>query len=352
MEDEKIHMEEDQPEGTLLLRYIRGEATGTECSIVDAWQKEDKEHEQALTQLARIYYANRSALRMEARDPLDAYGKVERRMRERTRNYWLKRSFAVAACFIGVLVLSTVISYVRVHPAVVKSQTITVHANAGMQARFDLPDGTIAYLNSGSTLSYPLPYEGKERRVALSGEGYFKVTHDPEHPFVVSTREDRFRVKVLGTEFNLQAYENEDIISATLVNGLVNVEISDKKGKVYQEKLAPSEKAVYDLVSGKMSIEKVNTIYETDWVEGKLMFKESPLPAVLKKLSYYYNVDFTIRDTVIEGYLFTGTFENRQLSQVLDYLKITSNMDYEIEVLKTDDSQGIKRMHVMLWKRD
>lgn len=351
MEEEKTHIEAAQPEETLLLRYIRGTVTDTERSRVEDWLGKDDEHERILTQLARIYYTNRSVVRMEARDPLAAYGKVERRMSQRIRRSWLRRVSAVAACLIGVLVVSTLISYVRVRPTALMSQTITVHANAGMRAKFDLPDGTIAYLNSGSTLSYSLPYEGEERRVTLSGEGYFKVTHDKRRPFIVCTKEDRYQVKVLGTEFNIQAYENEDLISTTLVNGLVHVEIGDKRGKVYQERLAPSEKAVYNRVSGKMRIEKVNTIYETDWIEGKLMFKESPLPAVLKKLSSYYNVNFTVKDAVIEGYLFTGTFENRQLSQVLDYLKITSKMDYRIEEMKMDDSEGVNRTHVILWKR-
>ena len=137
----------------------------------------------------------------------------------------------------------------------------------------------------------------------------------------------------------------------TLVKGSVNVEVKNKIGKIYKWKLKPSEKAVCDINEGKISITKVNTIYETAWMEGKLMFKNMPLPQVLKRLSYFYNVKFEIQDPVINSYYFNGTFENKQLSQVLDYLKISSRIDYEIKQAMTDDSQGSQSTMVILRKK-
>ena len=86
---------------------------------------------------------------------------------------------------------------------------VTVRSNPGMRTSCNLPDGTVAYLNSGSTLIYPVPYDNDKRAVTLDGEGYFKVTHDPEKPFIVNVADGKMRVKVLGTEFNLQAYLGE-----------------------------------------------------------------------------------------------------------------------------------------------
>lgn len=124
----------------------------------------------------------------------------------------------------GILILSTTISYWRQKGTGDEAQIVTVQANAGMRTHFNLPDGTVAYLNSGSVLSYPLHYDKKERRVTLTGEAYFKVTHNPEQPFIVSVANDRMRVKVLGTEFNLQSYNNESIVQTTLVSGAVHIE--------------------------------------------------------------------------------------------------------------------------------
>ena len=95
---------------------------------------------------------------------------------------------------------------------------------------------------------------------------------------------------------------------------------------------------------------KINTMYETAWMDGILMFKDTPLPEALKKLSYYYNVEFVIQDAEIKSYCLTGILDNRLLSQTLDYLRISSNIDYRIEDMKTDDSKGTNRTRVILWK--
>ena len=158
------------------------------------------------------------------------------------------------------------------------------------------------------------------------------------------------RVKVLGTEFNLQSYNNESIVQTTLVSGAVHIE-AVKNGDIASNiKLKPSERAVYDISSGSVSIATVNTEYDTAWKEGRLMFKDMPIPQVLKKLSYFYNVRFDVKDSVINTYRFTGTFENKQLSQILDYLKISSQIDYTIKQMTSDDSSGIQNETVTLKK--
>ena len=102
--------------------------------------------------------------------------------------------------------------------------------------------------------------------------------------------------------------------------------------------------------SGSVSIASVNTEYDTAWKEGRLMFKDMPIPQVLKKLSYFYNVRFDVKDSVINTYRFTGTFENKLLSQILDYLKISSQIDYTIKQMTSDDSSGIQNETVILKK--
>lgn len=178
----------------------------------------------------------------------------------------------------------------------------------------------------------------------------FKVTHNEKQPFIVSTSGDQHRVRVLGTEFNIQAYGDENIISTTLVTGSVNLEVKNKSGNVSHRTLLPSEKAICNLDKEEISVMKINTMYETAWMDGKLMFKDTPLPEALKKLSYYYNVEFVIQDAEIKSYCLTGILDNRLLSQTLDYLRISSNIDYRIEDMKTDDSKGTNRTRVILWK--
>lgn len=254
----------------------------------------------------------------------------------------------VAACFVGLLVISTAISFLLRKSSVLAPQQITVCANRGVRTSLDLPDGSIAYLNSGSTLSYPSSYDAEERKVTLVGEAYFSVKHDPAHPFIVSVSHDRLRVKVLGTEFNVRAYEKENVVQTTLVSGSVNIVMKEDKGKTNERNLYPSEKAVYDLTDKTLEVINVDVESEIAWKEGRLVFKETPLPEVLRCLANFYNVDFKVMDPVLDSYRFTGTFNNRQLSQILDYLRISSRIDYSINRMEMDDSLSEQREQVVL----
>ena len=346
MESENTYMIIDGPDSSVVLRYIWNTASEEEKAQVDVWLKEDPEHEKVLLQIARIYYANQTRERIASRNSLRAYQKVQKKMQVHVRRFFLKRVSVYAACFLLGLIISSVIYWKKQDNVYLPSQVITIQANAGMRTHLDLPDGTVAYLNSGSTLSYPLPFDKNVRRVSLSGEAYFEVTHNPEQPFVVSVQDDRMRVKVHGTEFNVEAYEQE--IQTTLVSGSIDIEVVENGQVAKKVHLNPSDKAIYDVTKDKINIFPVNTEYETSWINGRLVFKNMPLPQVLKKLSYFYNVKFDVQDDIINSYYFTGTFQDKQLSQVLDYLKITSQIDYEIKTTRSDDSHKIQQSVVVL----
>lgn len=349
MENKDIHTIE--PEETALLHYLEGRASEEEKNAVDIRLNTEGAGGKGLLQMAYLYYIGCLRERVASRDPLTAYKKVNRRLQKRIFLSRLKDFSVAAACILGVIGLCTGILYLRSDAGRDSSQWITLQANAGIRTHFALPDGTIVYLNSGSTLSYLFPYEPSQRDVCLSGEAYFKVSPDKERPFMVSVSEGSYRVKVLGTEFNMQAYKNEKMVSTTLVKGSVQVEIKDKNGRIYKHRLKPSQKAEYDRRKGEIEIKNVNTVFDTAWTEGKLMFKNTPLTEVLRKLSYYYDTEFTVLDPQIETYRFTGVLDNRQLPQTLEYLKISSEIDYRIENVKTDDSLATRRTQVVLWKR-
>ncbi len=349
MKEQKKYIEE--PDASLLLSYIGEKASAEECSIVENWLHDKEENEQILLQMASIYHVQYTHGRIEKRDSLKAFGLVQERIRQRVWRKNMYRFSSVAACIAVGFFLSTILSWWNVTNRETNVQMVTIRSNPGMRTSCNLPDGTVAYLNSGSTLIYPLPYDKDRRTVTLKGEAYFKVVHDPAKPFIVSVSKDRMRVKVLGTEFNVQSYEDEDVVQTTLVSGSVDIEMIKNGNLITKANLRPSEKAVYDIISGSVSITTVNTDYDTAWRNGCLMFKDMPLPQVLKKLAYFYNVKFEVEDPVINSYRFTGTFQNKQLSQVLDYLKISSHMDYMIKHIVSDDSQKVQCATVILRKK-
>jgi len=351
MKEEHNNKMNENPEGTVLLAYIKGTATIDEKRMVESWLDRDESHETELLQIARIYYAQYTSDRILSRDSITAYTSIQSRIKGKKQRIWLMRVATVAACIIGVIILSNVLIYMREQPSVLHSQIVTIQANAGMRTQFDLPDGTWVYLNSGSTLSYPVPFDIKERRIMLNGEAYFKVTNNPEQPFIVSELNKGLSVKVLGTEFNMEAYEEDDVVNATLVKGKISVLLDAGNGMIREEMLNPSEKAIYDKTKKKLDIKGVDTTHDTAWMSGKVIFKDTPLPEVLRKLSHLYNVEFNVEDKVIETYLFTGVFDNRQLSQVLNYLEISSGIKYKVIQSDKDDSEGISRERIILQKK-
>ena len=334
---------------TLLLSYIKGSINTVDKNRVEVWLQQDEENEHVLLQTARIYYAQQTKNRILSRDSEQAFKKLQQRVKRSKSISWTLHLSRIAAFIAGVIITSATMLFFSEEQVELLAQEITIEASAGMRTQFNLPDGTVAHLNSGSKLTYPLPYDKNERRVRLTGEAYFDVSHNPDKPFIVSVNDDKMCVRVLGTTFNIQAFADEETIHTTLVDGSVNLELQTKSGEYKDQQLVPSEKASYNLLNNELIIQVVDTESEIGWTEGRLIFKHTPLPEVLRKLSHYYNVEFDVRNSIINTYTFTGTFENKQLFQILNYLKISSNIDSKINEITTDDSNGVKQSTVKLW---
>ena len=164
------------------------------------------------------------------------------------------------------------------HPVV---KTRKLSTPRGMDFRVLLPDSSEVWLNAESTIEFPVAFNSGERRVELHGEAYFKVTRNEQTPFVVHT--DRLKVCVLGTEFNLRAYDT-DASSLTLVKG--SVQVFSEKDKVL---LSPGQE-VECTRTGSLRVHDIDTYSVTQWTEGLFYFDEMPLVEVLKELGRWYNL--------------------------------------------------------------
>lgn len=316
---------ENQNVALMLWKYIMGFATEDERVEVERWLDGDPSNWNILEKAARIWHASLTRRRIASRDPYKAFGKVHRRIGRDRRRKLVTRIMTAASFVIGVVGLTVSAFYLS--RSGIESQMIAMTTNPGMRSHMTLPDGTQVYLNAGSTLTYPSVYSKDERRVVLEGEAYFKVVHDEDRPFIVSAADDKVRVKVLGTEFNVSAYGRDSLIQTTLVNGSVMLEIEGKNGRIVME---PCEKVTYSLIDSRVYKERCCTEGVTSWTEGCFVFRDTPMPEVLRQLSHFYSVDFKVTDRHISGYTFTGVFEDASLSQILDYLKISSKIDYDI----------------------
>ena len=195
----------------------------------------------------------------------------------------------------------------------------------GHEYMLTLQDGTRVWLNSQSELEYPVVFPRGERRVRLSGEAYFEVAADTAAPFVVDARGD-FEIRVLGTHFNVKAYETDDRYETTLVEGRVSV--SDTAG--LEVTLHPSQQLVLDREGG-YEVKVVDTRYYLAWHEGWFYFQDESLEQVLHMVSRWYDVEFEWGEDIgVEGKRVTGKVRRfEQLGKILGMLTKVTGVVFE-----------------------
>jgi len=197
----------------------------------------------------------------------------------------------------------------------------TIETPKGGQYRVQLPDGTEVWLNAQSSLRFPTSFEAlDERRVELSGEGYFQVAKNKAHPFIVKSSGQI--VKVLGTHFNINSYADESATKTTLLEGLVQL-----NGQVL---LKPGEQATLP-ASGGISISRVDVDEAVAWKNGKFVFADENIESIMRKLERWYNVEVSYEGAPpTETFTASiGRFDN--ISKILDKLSYTNNVHFKTE---------------------
>lgn len=218
-----------------------------------------------------------------------------------------------------------------------------IHAPLGARVSFNLPDGTIGWLNSGSSLTYSLPFNNN-RKIALDGEAWFDVTHNENSPFEISAGNSK--VKVLGTSFNVSAYHGAQYVEVVLQRGKVEFSSGGLSQKVV---MAPSQKLVFS--NGNIDLTAVDPSKFKAWTEGKLIFRGDNMVEVAGRIERWYNVKVILADRDLEKFSFRGTFEDDSLAEVLHLLAMTSPIGYKIapRVIKSDGT--FEKEIVTLYKK-
>ena len=225
----------------------------------------------------------------------------------------------------------------------------------GNRTKITLPDGTQVWLNAGSKLDYNnLLYNKDLREVTLSGEAYFDVVKNVDKPFLVHTH--NFKIKVLGTAFDVKSYPEDKESETSLIRGSVEVTVPGRQEKFI---LRPNEKLVVNnrdnsILNGTIegekkenaivkepetiiSIKKVNylpeknIILETAWVENRLEFHSEKFIDVAKKMERWFDVSISFKDKKMEDIILTGTLPGETIAQALEALKIAESLNYTIE---------------------
>lgn len=201
----------------------------------------------------------------------------------------------------------------------------------GKKFQIVLSDGTKVHLNAGTSLKYPVKFiKGENRQVFLDGEAYFEVTKDESNPFVVSA--DEIDIRVLGTQFNVSSYPEDDHINTVLIEGAVSVYNKDEGYNPETTTiLKPGFKAEWEKRNNQIVIEEADTEMYTAWINGRIIFRHTSFKNIIKKLERHYNVVIVNNNEALSNEQFAASFDIETIEQVLKSFNANYAIDYTIK---------------------
>ena len=241
------------------------------------------------------------------------------------KRYWIQIAASLLLLIAGSLTVLTFMQRNEINA--LAEQNVVIRSGDYGKSLVTLPDGTIVHLNAKSSLTYSQDFGRNDRKVALSGEGFFEVKKDTEKKFTVGT--GYMDIAVLGTKFNVYAYETKDIVEMSLVEGSVDVTTSRPP---YQSiRVKPNEKVVYNKRTGNLLHERTSNKMETAWMNKELVFRSERLEDVFRCLSRKFAVTFSVDDETLLNDVYTGTFDDENVESIMRVLKFHYNFKYTNE---------------------
>lgn len=374
----------------LILKYLRQRLNTAEAEELENWKTADKRNAATFEQLGKRYYLSESYRFFEETDLQKGLENVRQKISRKTacRN---KRLFRIIRSGIAALVAGICITVVlwkfssEPVPAslalytpdrnavqlqlsdgeiVVLSRTsvikekdgnaVALNDSSGISYRSSmspktsyhtiitprgteylvtLADGSKVWLNSESSLKFPLAFDGKIRRVELTGEGYFEVKKDTVAPFVVNCRD--IEIQVTGTSFNVMSYPDDSITQAALVEGAVNVSCPGRP-EITPVCLLPRQLVTYSHETGTLAAADTDITPYIAWHEGYICFNYETLGKIARKLERWYDIRFEFDEPSTRELIFYGSIKRHEnITQVLNMLKYTNLIDFTILNSKT-----------------
>lgn len=208
----------------------------------------------------------------------------------------------------------------------------TLYVPAGQRIKLTLQDGTGVWLNSRTTITYPVVFNKNERRVSVEGEAFFEVTKNPHKPFIVTSQ--GVDMKVLGTKFNVDSYSNENELKTSLIEGSLQIMSPDKQKSVI---LKPNEQVT--VKGSSMNVSPIAHIEQFLWIKGIYSFTDEPLGNILKKLELYYDTKIIVEDPSISSWVYTGKF--RQSDGLNEILRMIQRI-HKFKIQKDEETNEIR----------
>ena len=248
---------------------------------------------------------------------------------------WIQTFQRVAAILFFPLLLSFIVYYYSQTEKPINSVSYAeIQCPLGVRTKFQLPDGSTGFLNSGSKLKFTAQFSN-ERSVELTGEAFFDVVRNEVIPFHVNTK--NLDIKVLGTTFNVIANQDEGTEEIVLQTG--EVDVLSKSGKQLSV-MTPDEHFILNTEKRTFTKKNVVASQYTSWKDGKLVFRNEDMQQVAHRLSRWYNAEVLVDDRLLDDYSFHATFIDEPLDEVLKLISITTPIIFK-EERRTSDKEGI-----------
>lgn len=318
------------------IKYFEGRATDAELEQLLHWLRK-KEN--------RIVF---SSYRLDWKNDMDSdrfpggggesWKRLQITLGQKSFERWqktrkLEQFFRVAAIFFFVVGLGSMAWYFTYQPQTIPETVTSVMAENGQISKVELPDGSLVWLNADSKMTYNNFFSAENRKVTLTGEAYFDVIKNEKLPLVVDC--NGLQVKVLGTRFNVNAYETGKTAEVVLEEGAVELINTTTNENFYRMK--PGERIKVNLQTTKYSAEMVKTARYTSWREGIVNIYDLSIEDLVKRLEKRYNQQFELTPDVKE-LRYTFTIENEPLEDVLKLMeRITP-----VKVEQTDETIKIE----------
>ncbi|MCF8346638.1 MAG: DUF4974 domain-containing protein [Bacteroidales bacterium] len=341
----------------IIERYLSGKGTKEDRVLITEWFSSITE-EKALRELSRAYWMSEAfGERISRERATSLLDRIHHEMhlkenkvsgeRKGIKRYMQVLSRIAAILFIPLLAATLLLlSNGKEAQNLVYSEIV---CPPGTRTMFHLPDGSRGWLNSGSSIEFPLKFSKEAREVRLTGEGYFEVEGSKRRPFIVHA--GALQVRATGTEFNILAYEQDDFAKVTLVEGSVDL-LRTRDG--VQHNLTTLEEGSACQVSKDNSpciLEAADVEKTIAWKEGKLIFRDDNFEEVVRKCSRWYNVNIEIVDKELEDFTYVGTFRDETLDEVLKLLTLTAQITYEDLGREKRQDGTFEKRHILLKKK-
>lgn len=336
-----------------ILNYIKGELNEKEKISVLKWASKSKANELYIAKLKNIYIAQslpaEEASEAEINKIFELINKSDiRGIENKSNNYlviskimaWRAASVILLLILTGLFLLNQ--NRKEIDPLAensikqirYKSFTTSkvLYTPKGVKAHLILPDSSQVWLNSDTRIEYPDTFDLSVRNVTISGEAYFSVVKNPQRPMVVKTKKG-FSIEVLGTEFNVKAYEDDNRAQATLYSGEINL-LRERDNKIISTKVEPNQTIIINSEPAGINVSKVlkeTPADESAWKEGKIIFDSTPVSELIKTLERWHGVEFIVKDPEILNYKITATFNSESIVQIMDLIQLTSLIKYEVQ---------------------